>query len=131
MELSTNTEKNCYNIPHFSSLTGVMMKGGKAAMINVDKKVYLITYDLNNPGQRYEDVINAIKKASDGKHFSAWKSSYLIRSNYQTASEVFDFIYPFIDTNDRIIVMEVTGNYAGWLAEWQGDRVNSMFPNKR
>ena len=100
-------------------------------MITVDKKVYLITYDLNDPGQRYEDVINAIKKTSDGKYLSAWKSSYLIRSNYQTASEVFDYIYPFIDTNDRIIVMEVTGNYAGWLAEWQCDRVNSMFPNDR
>lgn len=26
--------------------------------------VYFITYDLNNPGQNYDDVINAIKEAS-------------------------------------------------------------------
>ena len=25
--------------------------------------VYFITYDLNNPGQNYDDVINAIKEA--------------------------------------------------------------------
>lgn len=26
--------------------------------------VYFITYDLNNPGQNYDDVIDAIKEAS-------------------------------------------------------------------
>ena len=28
--------------------------------------VYMVTYDLNNPGQRYDDVIQAIKEASTG-----------------------------------------------------------------
>ena len=44
--------------------------------------VYFITYDLNNPGQNYDDVINAIKEASTA-WCSYWKSSYLIKATIQ------------------------------------------------
>ncbi|MFR1841777.1 MAG: hypothetical protein ACLUV3_00975 [Oscillospiraceae bacterium] len=49
--------------------------------------VYFITYDLNNPGQNYDDVINAIKEASTA-WCSYWKSSYLIKSNYSSADDI-------------------------------------------
>lgn len=78
---------------------------------------YLITYDLNSKGQDYENVINAIKQASDGNWCTYWKSSFLIRSNYATANQVADCITPHLDKNDRLIVMEVNSNYQGWLSK--------------
>lgn len=81
------------------------------------KKRYLITYDLNTEGQDYENVIAAIKSASDGTCCSYWKSSYLIRSSLQTADAVSDKITPYLDSNDTLIVMEVTQNYQGWLSK--------------
>ena len=61
------------------------------------KKRYLITYDLNKKGQDYENVIQAIKDASDGTWCTYWKSSFLIRSNYLTADQVFTKIKPYVD----------------------------------
>ncbi len=87
--------------------------------------VYLITYDLNNPGQNYDDVIQAIKDASTGAWCSYWKSSYLIKSNYTTADAVFDKIKPHLDKNDTALVIEVKNNKQGWLTQDQWDYINN------
>ena len=87
---------------------------------------YLITYDLNSEGQDYQNVIDAIKQASDGVWCSYWKSSFLIRSNYATAQQVTDCITPHLDTNDRLIVMEVKQNYQGWLSKDQWNYINQQ-----
>ena len=86
---------------------------------------YLITYDLNKTGQDYDKVIQAIKDSSTGVWCSFWKSSYLIRSNL-TANAIVDNIKPYLDTNDKLIVMEVTKKYQGWLteSEWKYIREN-------
>lgn len=85
--------------------------------------VYLITYDLNSPGQKYDDVIEAIKSTSTNWcHY--WDSSYLIKSNCQTAEEVFDKIKPHLDKNDRVLVIEVKNNKQGWLTEEQWNYIN-------
>lgn len=89
------------------------------------KKQYLITYDLNSKGQDYDNVIKAIKDASDGCWATYWKSSFLIRSNHSTANEIFETIKPYLDPNDRLIIMEVTSNYQGWLNEKQWEYVNN------
>lgn len=82
--------------------------------------VYMITYDLNSTGQKYDEVINAIKESSTGAWCSYWKSSYLIKSDL-TVQEVSDKITKYVDKNDRLIVIEVKNNYQGWLTEkqWQ------------
>lgn len=87
--------------------------------------VYMITYDLNSPGQKYDDVINAIKEASTGVWCTYWKSSYLIKSNYQTAKEVFEKIKPYLDENDSVLVIEVNNNYQGWLTDKQWNYINN------
>lgn len=79
--------------------------------------VYLITYDLNSSGQKYEDVIKSIKDSSSS-WCSYWKSSYLIKSSL-TPDQITDKIKPFLDSNDRLIVLECTGKYQGWLKEEQ------------
>ncbi|MBQ3529563.1 MAG: hypothetical protein IJA47_03615 [Oscillospiraceae bacterium] len=85
--------------------------------------VYIVTYDLNNPGQNYENVIQAIKDASTGVWCTFWKSSFLIKSNYQTAQEVFDRIKPHLDKNDRCLVIECTSNMQGWLSNSEWDYI--------
>lgn len=86
--------------------------------------VYMITYDLNKEGQDYDNVINAIKEASTGCWCTFWKSSYLIQSNYTSASQVFKHIEPYLDSNDRLIVIEVKNNKQGYLAEKEWNYIN-------
>lgn len=75
--------------------------------------VYMITYDLNKQGQDYENVIQAIKDASTGVWCSYWKSSFLIKSNLKTADEVSNKITPYLDSNDKLLVIEVKEHYQG------------------
>lgn len=79
---------------------------------------YMITYDLNSAGQKYDEVIKAIKSSSTGAWCTYWKSSYLIKS-YLTPDQISDNIKPHLDSNDRLIIIEVKNNYQGWLTEDQ------------
>lgn len=85
---------------------------------------YMITYDLNSKGQNYDKVIKAIKDSSLS-WCTFWKSSYLIKSSL-TANQVSDKITPHLDSNDRLIIVEVKNNYQGWLTEddWKFIREN-------
>ena len=90
--------------------------------------VYMITYDLNAPGQDYSGLIATINECSTGNIFSAWKSSYLIQSNL-TVEKIMEKINPHMDRNDNLIVIEVTNNYSGWLNLEDGswDKVKNLF----
>ena len=91
--------------------------------------VYMITYDLNSTGQKYDEVIKAIKAASTGVWCTFWKSSYLIKSNL-TANQVSDKIKPHLDQNDRMIIVEVKNtNYQGWLKSEDWDYINKNIFN--
>ena len=88
---------------------------------------YMITYDLNSKGQKYDEVIKAIKDSSTGAWCTSWKSSYLIKS-YLTPNQIFDKIKPHIDDNDTLIIIEIKNNYQGWLSEnqWQYIKENIL-----
>ena len=88
--------------------------------------VYMITYDLNSAGQRYNELISAIKKASNGCWCTFWKSSYLIQSPL-SPSQITDRLKPYLDSNDRLLVIEVKRNYRGWLADDERSYINDMF----
>lgn len=86
-------------------------------------KPYMLTYDLNNPGQNYDKLRKIIENevsTSAWCHF--WDSTYLFRSN-NSASEIVDKLRPVIDDTDRLFVTEIkTGsdaNYSGWLTDDQ------------
>ena len=83
---------------------------------------YMITYDLNASGQRYDKVIEAIK-ASSSDWCSYWKSSYLIKSSL-TPNQIVDNIKPYLDSNDSLIVIEVKNNKQGWLTKKQWEYIN-------
>lgn len=92
--------------------------------------VYMITYDLNDDGKDYEHVIDAIKSASTGVWCSFWKSSWLIKSDLETANEVFTKIKPFIDNNDRLIVIEVKDNKQGCHTQKEWSCIDEMFSDE-
>ena len=91
--------------------------------------VYLITYDLNRIGQDYENVIKAIKDASTGAWCTYWKSSYLIKSDLKTADAVSAKIEPYLDKNDRLLVIEVKNHKQGWLTQKQWKYINESIFN--
>jgi hypothetical protein len=85
---------------------------------------YLVSYDLNRPGQDYEPLIKAIKEK-----FSTWwhhlDSTWVIVTSY-TAVQVRDILSSYLDKNDELIVAKLSGE-----AAWQGfnDKGSSWLKN--
>jgi hypothetical protein len=84
-------------------------------------KSYLIGYDLRRPGQDYKDLIEAIKNL--GAWWHCLDSTWIIKSNL-TAEQIRDNLTPYIDDNDKLLVVKLfreaawTGfdkNCADWL----------------
>lgn len=93
-------------------------------------KPYLITYDLNSPGQNYDKIIELIKGDLSTAYCTYWKSSFLIRSNY-TPQQIVDTLKKHFDKNDRFLVIEVSDNYSGWLTDDQWKFIKeSIFNHK-
>lgn len=87
-------------------------------------KAYMITYDLNNPGQRYTEIIKVIKEQlSNGVWCSYWKSSFLIKSD-KTPTQMLDLLKPHLDDDDRFFIVEVVNNKQGWLEKDEWDYIN-------
>lgn len=78
--------------------------------------VFLITYDLNNPGQKY----NCIKEKIETK-YSWWKclnNIFIVKSN-DTASDIRDYLSSCVDGNDKLLVLKLaTGASRG--GAWKG-----------
>ncbi|WP_419877682.1 CRISPR-associated protein Cas2 [Brevibacillus centrosporus] len=72
--------------------------------------VYLISYDLDKPGQNYSKVHEAIK--SYGSWAKVLESTWLIETT-QTAGQVRDNILRSMDENDKLFVLRA-GSEAGW-----------------
>ncbi|RHH25996.1 hypothetical protein DW219_00115 [Desulfovibrio sp. AM18-2] len=74
-------------------------------------KTYIITYDLNRPGQNYDSLIEAIKS------YRLWakiqKSTWAIKTT-SSAIEVRDALCRHIDSNDSLFVGEI-GRDAAWF----------------
>ena len=88
--------------------------------------IYLITYDLNKPGQNYKGLYDAIKNASDGSWMHYLDSTWIIRTNLST-KQVCDRIKPCVDNSDNFLVVEIKENYYGWLPNEAWDYFKKMF----
>lgn len=86
----------------------------------MEKKSYLITYDLMSPGQNYEKVQEAI--TSFGTWAKIQQSVWVVSTTY-SGDDVYKKVRAAIDKNDKLAVFELTGN-AWWtglsneVAEW-------------
>ncbi|MDX6154482.1 hypothetical protein [Marinococcus sp. PL1-022] len=89
--------------------------------------VLFVTYDLNSPGQNYENLIKVIENNSI-TYFTRWKSSFLVKSRL-TPEEFTDEVIPYLDKNDNFIVIEVKNNKQGWLSNDDWDAINNHIFN--
>lgn len=79
---------------------------------------YLITYDLNKPGQDYSGLYVAIKEIGSWMH--PLDSTWFVETS-QTAASIRDALAKKVDGSDKVFVTPVSGwasfNLAG-LANW-------------
>jgi hypothetical protein len=84
--------------------------------------VLLISYDLGEPetSSSYTDLIKKIKSYDDWEkpEYSLW----FIKTDKLTAT-VRDELSPYLDANDKLLVMRVTGS--GWASHNLPSRVTS------
>lgn len=73
---------------------------------------YLITYDLNRPGQNYNDLFEAIKAI--GTWWHCLDSTWVVKSNL-TAVQIRDSLSNKIDRNDSLLVVVLSG-----VGAWTG-----------
>lgn len=71
----------------------------------------LIGYDLNRPGQDYEDLFEVLK--SERAWWHHLDSTWLVVTS-KTPSEMRDELKKHVDSNDEVLVIDVTGREAAW-----------------
>lgn len=70
--------------------------------------VYIVTYDLNSPGQNYGPLIKAIEKYT---HCKCLKSAFFIDTS-EAASTIRDKLKQHIDESDALYVMTLQRRWA-------------------
>lgn len=76
---------------------------------------FLITYDLNKPGQNYDKLYEKIK--SLGAWWHHLDSTWIVETSL-TIGEVQDRLLSVLDDSDSLLVMNINGDtYAGWLTQ--------------
>lgn len=70
-----------------------------------------VSYDLINPGQNYEKVIERVKQLGT---WAKVHQSYWYVNSSRTASQAVDYIKPVLDANDKVYVVDATNNNAAW-----------------
>lgn len=84
--------------------------------------IKLVTYDLRQPGQDYTTVHDAIKSCGEWWHYL--ESVWLVNT-YMTPGQIAEKVRQHIDANDRLLVIGVTGESAGWLPQDAWDWINA------
>lgn len=69
----------------------------------------MIVYDLERRGEDYEPLLNALRKLGA---LHVLYSKWVLRTNY-TAVQLRDYLRQFIDANDLLLVVGLTGE-AAW-----------------
>lgn len=72
---------------------------------------YVVTYDLNTPGQDYASLIEHLKKYPT--HWRFQKSAWIV-GPADSAYAVADGARRFMDTNDRLFVQALSQDSAWW-----------------
>ncbi len=80
-------------------------------------KIFLITYDLKEPGQDYSELYEAIKGLGDWQH--PLESVWMVKVNdFIVAQNIYDTLRPQIDENDLLFIVDITDrNCQGWLSK--------------
>lgn len=84
--------------------------------------IFMISYDLNKPGQDYAELWKALEG------FGAWchylDSTYLIK----TSSNIYDVekaLSAYLDESDRMIICQIVKPIRGWLTNKEWEWINT------
>lgn len=83
--------------------------------------LYMVSYDLNKPGQDYKKVTDKIESLGSWCHYL--DSTYLVKSylNFETFQKE---VTSVADSTDRFIIAKVDGTVGGWLSTDQWNWIN-------
>ena len=80
---------------------------------------YLITYDLNKPGQNYSDLYDSIKGFGSWRH--PLDSTWFVETT-KNATQIRDALKGDLDSGDKLFVTKVDSSWASYnlsdLASW-------------
>jgi len=74
--------------------------------------LYVISYDLNKPGQNYSGLFKAIKNLGSWWHHL--DSTWLVDSSL-SATKISDILDTKIDKNDSLLIFRLGKDKNGWL----------------
>ena len=82
------------------------------------KKVYNVSYDLNKSGKDYKGLHDELKSTSE--YFHLLDSTWLLHTS-ESAHQIWERLKEHVDSNDRILIAQITSNKQGWLskAAWE------------
>lgn len=88
--------------------------------------VYLVTWDLNKEKPNYAQArANFLAKLDEYENISdPGLDSVRFVSTSWSANQVSDDLRERLDSNDRIIVLSMTGDHQGWLSQSVWDWIN-------
>lgn len=80
-------------------------------------KLFLVTYDLNKPGQNYSELYEQLKNLGESQH--PLESTWFVKIQGEvTADDVYRKLRDFIDEKDTVFVVDITErDRQGWLAK--------------
>jgi len=88
------------------------------------KKVYNVSYDLNKAGKDYKGLHDELKSTSG--YFHLLDSTWLLHTS-ESANQIWERLKKHVDSDDRILVAQITSNKQGWLSktawEWLDARL--------
>lgn len=73
-------------------------------------KIYVVTYDLNKSGQKYQELLEKIKENSMWARLS--ESSYAVGTE-KTPQQLFDHLQTSLDSNDHLYIITIAKPYIG------------------
>lgn len=87
--------------------------------------LYLVSYDLDKPGQDYPDLIARLEQLGAQRVlYSEW-----LLVNSATSAAIRDDLLRFMDANDRILVAELKNNAAWQRLMIDGNAVLGFYKN--
>ena len=73
--------------------------------------LYMVSYELNSEGQDYPKIVTKLKGMDATRILH---SQWLVRENDMTAEKLYEHLLSFIDSNDKLVVIEVRSG--SWVA---------------
>ena len=75
-------------------------------------RAYIVSYDLNKPGQNYENLYEELKKSPRWWHF--WDATWIIATS-ESPKQIWSRMKPHTDSSDNVLIIRACADYSGFL----------------